>query len=134
MYFTSKNALACTLLSVIIIKYVLAIANIDSVIKRISESVYKVKSQNGSREYNISSTDLGWVCSCPDHRFRKHIFAAQISFALHKEVEVARIEPVDIDFCVYCKSVWIVKDGLRHNKYGDIQKFNCKDSGRYFTI
>jgi putative transposase len=22
----------------------------------------------------------------------------------------------------------------RHNKYGDIQKFNCKDCGRYFTI
>jgi len=27
-----------------------------------------------------------------------------------------------------------VKDGLRHNKYGDIHKLNCKDCGRYFTI
>jgi len=25
-------------------------------------------------------------------------------------------------------------DGVRHNKFGDIQKFNCKDCGRYFTI
>jgi putative transposase len=78
------------------------------------------------------------VCACPDHKYRgvkcKHIFAVEISFALHKEVEVARIEPVYTDFCVYCKSVWIVKGGLRHNKYGDIQKFNCKDCGRYFTI
>jgi putative transposase len=64
----------------------------------------------------------------------KHIFAVEISFALHKEVEVARIEPVDIDFCVYCKSPWIVKDGLRHNKYGNIQKFNCRDCNRYFII
>jgi putative transposase len=83
-------------------------------------------------------TDLGWVCSCPDHKYRdvkcKHIFAVEISFALHKEVEATLIEPVDTDFCVYCKSVWIVKDGLRHNKYVDIQKFNCKDCGRYFII
>ncbi|MGC2571354.1 MAG: hypothetical protein WA364_07570 [Candidatus Nitrosopolaris sp.] len=57
----------------------------------------------------------------------KHIFAVEISFALHKEVEVARIGPVDIDCYIYCKSPWIVKDGLRHNKYGDIQKFNCRD-------
>ena len=35
---------------------------------------------------------------------------------------------------LYCKSPWIVKDGLRHNKYGDIQKCNCRDCNRYFTI
>ena len=78
------------------------------------------------------------MCACPDHKYRgvkcKHIFAVEISFALHKEVEVAHIEPVDTDFCIYCKSPWIVKDGLRHNKYGDIQKFNCRDCNRYFTI
>jgi len=125
----TKTAINCQQLG-------LAIANIPSTIKRINEAKYLVKSQNG--DYYVSLTDLGWVCSCPDHKVRgvkcKHIFAVEISFALHKEVEVARIEPVDIDFCVYCKSVWIVKDGLRHNKYGDIQKFNCKDCGRYFTI
>ena len=64
----------------------------------------------------------------------KHIFAVEISFALHKEVEGARIKPIDTDFCIYCKSPWIVKDGLRHNKHGDIQKFNCRDCDRYFTI
>ena len=38
-----------------------------------------------------SSTDLGWVCSCPNHKYRgvkcKHIFAVEISYVLHKEVE-----------------------------------------------
>ncbi|MGC2682025.1 MAG: hypothetical protein WA323_09160 [Candidatus Nitrosopolaris sp.] len=81
---------------------------------------------------------MGWVCSCPHHTYRsvkcKHIFGVEISYALHKEVEVARIEPIDSEFCVYCKSPWIVKDGLRHNKYGDIQKFNCRDCNSYFTI
>jgi putative transposase len=116
----------------------LAIANIVGAVKRINETKYVVKSQNGGGEYDISSTDLGWVCSCPDHKFRgvkcKHIFAVEISFALHKEVEVTRIEPVDIQCCIYCKSNSIVRDGLRHNKYGTIQKFNCRGCGHYFTI
>jgi transposase-like protein len=107
-------------------------------VKRINDSIYKVESQSGNGDYEIHLTDLGWVCSCPDHKFRgvkcKHIFAVEISFALHKEVEVARIEPVDIQCCIYCKSPSVVKDGLRHNKYGAIQKFNCRGCGRYFTI
>jgi len=56
----------------------LAIANIDGAIKRISELKYVVKSQNGNGDYDVCPTDLGWVCSCPDHKFRgvkcKHIF------------------------------------------------------------
>jgi putative transposase len=116
----------------------LAIANIVGAVKRINESVYKVKSQNGSGEYDVSSTDLGWVCSCPDHKYRgvkcKHIFAVDISFALHKEVEVTRIQPLDINCCIFCTSSNIVKDGVRHNKRGDIQKYNCRGCKRYFTI
>ena len=115
----------------------LAIANISGSIKRINEAEYIVKSQNDNGDYEVHSTDLGWVCSCPDHIYRgvkcKHIFAVEISFALHEEVEVAHIE-VEIDFCIYCKSPWIVKDGLRYNKHGDIQKYNCRECDRYFTI
>ena len=116
----------------------LVIANIDGAIKRISELKYIVKSQNGNGGYDVCSTDLGGVCSCPDHKFRgvkcKHVFAVEISFALRKEVEVARIEPLDINCCIFCNSSNIVKDGLRHNKRGDIQKYECRDCNRYFTI
>lgn len=104
----------------------LAIANIDGAIKRISELKYVVKSQNGNGDYDICCTDLGWVCSCPEHKFRgvkyNHVFAVEISFALSKEVEVARIEPLQINCCIFCTSSNIVKDGLRYNKRGDIQK------------
>jgi hypothetical protein len=95
----------------------LAIANISGATKRINETKYSVKSQNGNGDYNVCSTELGWVCSCPDHKFRgvkcKHVFAVEISFALRKEVEVARIEPIDTQCCKYCRSSWIVRDGLR---------------------
>jgi hypothetical protein len=86
----------------------LAIANI-------SESVYKVKSQNDNGDYDVSSTDLLGVCSCPDHTCRsvkcKHIFTVEISFALHKEVEGARIEP--LVSCTPC----IIKNGLGHRRH-----------------
>jgi putative transposase len=114
------------------------IANISGAIKRINDTKYVVKSQNGNGGYDVCSTDLGWVCSCPDHKFRgvkcKHIFAVEISFALRKEVEVARIEPLQINCCIFCNSSKLVKDGLRHNKRGDIQKYESRDCNRYFTI
>jgi putative transposase len=117
---------------------VLAIANINGAIKRINDLEYVVKSQNANGDYDVCSTDLGWVCSCPDHKFRgvkcKHIFAVEISFALRKEVEVAQIEPLQIKCCIFCNSSNIVKDGLRHNKRGDIQKYEYRDCRRYFTI
>ena len=107
-------------------------------VKRISELKYVVKSQNGNGDYEVDSNELRWVCSCHDDKFGgvkcKHIFAIEISFALHKEVEIARIEPIDIQYCIYCKSASVVKDGLRYNKYGAIQKFNCRECGHYFTI
>ena len=92
------------------------IAETNGAIRRISELQYVVKSQNGNGEYDICSTDLGWVCSCPDHKFRgvkcKHIFGVEISFALRKQVEVARIEPIGTQCCIYCKSPSIVRDGF----------------------
>lgn len=114
------------------------IAKVSGAIKRINRG-YKVLSQSGNGSYVVVSTPLGWVCACPDHKFRgvkcKHIFAVEISFALRKEVEISRIEPIpNINKCIHCKSGAIVKDGLRHNKHGDIQKFNCKDCVKYFTI
>lgn len=83
-----------------------------------------------------------WTCECPDHEYRavdcKHIWAVRFSLALRKEVQAAQvqvIEPLaDIQACIFCNSVQIVRDGLRHNQHGNIQKWNCKTCGRYFTV
>lgn len=93
------------------------IATAKRAIKRINKSSYFVKSQTGNGKYDLKATKLGWVCSCPDQKFRgvkcKHIFAVEISYAIRKEVEVTRIEPlVNVNECIYCKSVTIVKDGV----------------------
>jgi putative transposase len=111
------------------------IAQMNGSVNRIKDIVL---SQSGNGIYNVNSTSLGWKCSCADHTYRgvkcKHIFTVEISFALRKEIEVRRIEPVSIACCIYCNSINIVKDGLRHNKYGNIQKYNCRGCNRYFTL
>ena len=64
----------------------------------------------------------------------KHIYAVEISFSIRKQVEITKIEPIIIKACIFCKLTNIVKYGLRHNKYGDLQKYNCRQCNHYFTI
>jgi transposase-like protein len=106
---------------------------------RIDENTYKVKSQSSNILYDVVATELGWSCSCPDSFYNKqkckHAWSVELSLTLRKTIEVKRIEPIiSTSNCIYCKSPNIVRDGLRHNKCGDIQKYNCKDCKRYFTI
>jgi hypothetical protein len=55
------------------------IASKKNQIVEVDESRYIVKSQSNCGEYEVISTELGWRCSCADHRSRnvtcKHIFA-----------------------------------------------------------
>ena len=114
------------------------IAEMNCSVKRISDKSYTVSSQSGNGSYNVNATETGWNCSCPDHVYRgvkcKHVYAVEISFAIRKQVEVTKIEPILINSCIFCNSSNIVKDGIRHNKHGDIQKYNCRNCNHYFTI
>ena len=110
-----------------------AIAEKSGQIWRHSDSVYRVKSQSGNGFYRVERNELGWKCSCPDHQTRgvecKHIIAVKLSFAIRKQVEKVRITPINsnVNLCAYCGSPLIVKDGIRHNDYGDIQVYYCKE-------
>ena len=117
-----------------------AIAEKDGQIERIKENLYLVKSQSGNGSYKVEHTEIGWKCSCPDHQTRgvecKHIIATKLSFAIRKQVEKVRIAPINStsDVCVYCGSANVVKDGMRHNQYGNIQVFYCKECEQHFTL
>ncbi len=115
------------------------IAETANQVIRIDAYSYKVNSQSRNGVYTILSSELGWLCECPDHMYRdvkcKHIWAVEFSLAVRKEVEVKRIAPItDVHTCIYCKSDDLLKDGIRRNKHGDIQKFYCKTCGHYFTV
>ncbi|MGH2638950.1 MAG: IS6 family transposase, partial [Rhabdochlamydiaceae bacterium] len=115
------------------------ISEMKDAINRLDETTYKVKSQTKQYYYEVLQTENGWACQCPDYRYRatkcKHIFAVEFSFTLRTQVQKrVQILPVIASNCPKCNSLSIKKAGLRHNKYGNIQKFQCKECGYWFTI
>lgn len=62
--------------------------NPNQQILRINDHLYHVKSQTTKREYDVISTESGWICTCPDHQFRKicckHIHAVEFSIKLRE--------------------------------------------------
>ncbi len=108
-------------------------------IQRIDECKYRVASQSGKGFYAVVKKGGNWACKCPDHIYReikcKHIWAVELSLAVRKAVQAHVIQPVTVaQVCVFCKSENIVRDGLRHNKVGDIQIWNCRTCSKHFTI
>jgi putative transposase len=117
----------------------LEIANKESQITRIDENFYTVLSQSGNGEYAVSMVDHEWICECPDNKFRhvkcKHIFAVEFSRKMREQVsENLTIQPLSTTNCVFCGSEKIVKNAIRHNKYGDIQRYLCKSCGKRFSV
>jgi len=113
------------------------IANKESQVTRIEETLYTVHSQSGNGEYAVSQVDKEWVCECPDNKFRnvkcKHIFAVEFSKSLREATQ--RITPIEnLSACTYCSSSNLMKYGLRKNKTGNLQVFYCRDCHKYFTI
>ena len=108
-------------------------------IERLDNSTYKVKSQSNNGEYEVLNSEVGWICSCPDHIYRgvkcKHIYAVELSEKLRREVQARKIEPItDVSSCVFCNSDNIKKFGIRKNKSGDIQRFKCDSCGKTFSL
>lgn len=115
-----------------------AIAKVESNVRRIDQNEYRVRSQSGNGEYEVLSTELGWRCSCPDFAFRgvkcKHAIAVELSLQIRRRIENARrVVPLDYQSCLTCGSERVKKDGLLHNKGGDIQRFECLSCGKRFT-
>jgi len=130
------------------------IASVNHPIKRINKLNYKIRSQsneeiwyNVKKEYghNLGGRQDGqWICNCPDFRFRqiqcKHVCAILFSKKLRKKViSQDVVQPLVIGSsdsveCLKCKSDTIVKDGKRHNKKGDSQKYLCRECGYRFVV
>ncbi len=114
------------------------IAQVESNVRRLDATEYRVKSQSGRGDYQVVSTEAGWYCSCPDAGFRgvkcKHAFAVELSLQIRRRIENARrVVPLDFQSCLQCGSQHIKRDGLLHNKAGDIQRFECLQCGKRFT-
>jgi transposase-like protein len=117
-------------------------------IERTDQTTYRVSSQSGHGFYRVIHATygggLGLKCSCPDHTNRsvkcKHIWAVEFSLALRTQVQVHRNEAatqigaVNVSSCRFCGSSQIVRDGVWHNRAGNIQFYLCQDCGRHFSF
>ena len=115
------------------------ICETKSAILRVNAFKYEVKSQSGNGLYDVVANASGWLCSCPDFKNRsvkcKHIWAVEFSFRMRVAVSTEALAPIEeTDSCLFCGSKHTKRDGIRHNKAGDIQKFECLECKKYFTI
>lgn len=62
----------------------------------------------------------------------KHIHSAKISQQLRQQVQQIVISEI-ANVCPQCKSEQIVKHGIRHNNYGDVQRYSCLNCCNRFT-
>jgi transposase-like protein len=119
----------------------MTIAHIGGYVRRVEAGSYVVRSQSGNGEYQVISGELGWLCSCPDHLYRgqkcKHIWAVHFSLEFRKTVaKTVTIKPIiDTLSCPRCKAEKsrIKNDGIRHNRNGNIQRYECKECGKRFS-
>jgi transposase-like protein len=127
----------------------IAIAQLESSIKRINKLRYRVRSQSDLnkwydviKEYghNICGHQDGkWTCTCAEYSYRattcKHIYAVSISKELRKRIVQEDYQSslsLAIE-CPKCKSTSLSKDGRRHNKSGLAQKFLCRNCNYRFV-
>jgi hypothetical protein len=125
-------------------------------IKRLNKLAYKVRSQtNQDQWYNVINTyDDGWIYECLDFQARhqncKHIHAVHFSKLLRKkiyqdtilqplqELQKQDVNPTANDLgqivCPKCFSQTYQKFGIRHNKYGDMQRYVCKACNHRFVV
>ena len=109
---------------------------------RLSDYHYHVHSQTTNRDYNVIRVVDKWTCTCDDHKFRhqiccKHIHAVKFSTELRNQARVENkviLSPITTTGCSFCHGTKISKNGIRHNKRGDIQRFSCSDCKRTFSI
>jgi transposase-like protein len=114
------------------------IADVESNVRRIDANEYRVRSQSGNGEYAVYSTEAGWYCSCPDFAFRgvkcKHAIAVELSLEIRRRIENARrVVPLTYQSCLCCGSDKVKRDGMLHNKSGDIQRYECLACGKRFS-
>jgi hypothetical protein len=68
------------------------IASKKNQIEELDRSRYSVKSQSNCGEHEVLFTEIGWICSCADHKFRnvtcKHIFSILWILNIEREIDV----------------------------------------------
>jgi putative transposase len=102
-------------------------------IKQVNDSVYYVPSQTEENKlYQVVNVGEEWDCECPDFYWRglvcKHIIAVRLWKLIRTE-----IKETEQILCPQCGSLEIKKSGVRKNKFGEKQRYECLVCGKRFV-
>lgn len=65
----------------------------------------------------------------------KHIWAVEISIGMRQQAKPKiMLESITVTKSPVCDSINIKKDGIRHNKSGDLQRYECMECGKWFSV
>jgi len=114
----------------------LAILLKGGMIRKLTDRHFLVKSARGNKEYNVVWINNRWQCDCQDFKKRrtpcKHIYAILYLLKLPEIITSLAIENVPV--CPKCgERKNIVKRGIRKNKSGPVQLYQCKSCGYRFS-
>lgn len=102
-------------------------------ILEIADNVFSVPSQSTTENYLVVKAEEEWICTCPDHKYRKvvckHIHAVRFWLALKGRLEsdVPSVEAIE---CKWCTSKSVIKYGKESRK----QVYKCKACNRKFVL
>ncbi|MFH0936094.1 MAG: DDE-type integrase/transposase/recombinase [Candidatus Woesearchaeota archaeon] len=111
----------------------------------LNKNEYYVPSQSDiNKKYKVIHTDK-WECECLDFKHKcednglvcKHIQAIQFYLKLKNKVEIDDLnlkDETNKKLCPYCNSENVVKFGIRKNKFGNKQKYSCKECNKKFVL
>ena len=116
----------------------------DRVPEEVSGGIYLVPSSDGTKKYKVNYIDT-YSCDCSDFEFRckdrglycKHIDAIILFNKLKSKVEMDDFDVdsvIDEKVCPKCKTSKILKFGMRANKSGSKQRYNCPACGIHFVL
>ena len=110
-------------------------------VERVSDSEYVVLSQSGGdAAYDVRIREGSWRCGCEDHARRgrtcKHILAVELAEGSAQAAPGAP-RPVAVPYaplaCRHCGSGRFVRNGIRRNAGGPVQRYRCRGCGRQFS-
>jgi transposase-like protein len=103
-------------------------------IRKVNDTTFLVKSQNGDASYTVEWKGDKWVCNCQDYLKRnrpcKHVYA--VNFLLNLPTMLLMNHEVFDRKCPYCGSSQTILKGFRYNKSGAVRIRKCKDCGKWF--
>ena len=111
--------------------------NVKYRIIKIADNCYKIINLSKNTEYYIFGAKFDWCCTCENYSYSrkpcKHINQIEAITEVESCIKQIIIEEVNIDCCTGCESKNIVKNGIRYNKYYNVQRYKCKDCGLRFS-